>query len=59
MTINNLQDFKRRIIDAYDVEYIVDILGISAAELLDAFEEKLLEQPDVFSELEDEDNDDE
>lgn len=41
MTINNLQDFKRRIIDAYDVEYIVDILGISAAELLDAFEEKL------------------
>lgn len=59
MTINNLQDFKRRIIDAYDAEYIVDILRIDAVELLDAFEDKLLENLEAFSELEDEDNDDE
>lgn len=54
MTIKNLEEFKRRIGDAYDVEYIVDVLGITTVELLNAFEDKLLET-EVFSEMEDRD----
>jgi hypothetical protein len=49
----NLAVLKERIAERYDPDYVVDILGVSTAELLDAFEEKLLEKQEEFDEVED------
>lgn len=44
---------KERIAERYDPDYIVDVLGITSEEILDAFEARLLEAADEFSEVED------
>lgn len=51
----NLDTLKERISERYDPDYLVDVLGITAEELLDAFEEKLLAKVEEFSEVEDAD----
>jgi hypothetical protein len=45
---------KERIDFAYDPDSIVDMLDISVVELLEAFEDKLVERREVFSHLEEE-----
>lgn len=45
---------KERIDFAYDPDSIVDMLDISVVELLEAFEDKLIEKREVFSHLEEE-----
>jgi 2-oxo-4-hydroxy-4-carboxy--5-ureidoimidazoline (OHCU) decarboxylase len=59
VTRTNLTTLKQRIIDRYDTEYICDVLCITPHELLEAFEDRLEEMQDEFSELEDMDGDDE
>ena len=44
---------KERVAERYDPDYLVDILGISSEELLEAFEDRLREKRDEFSEVED------
>lgn len=53
MAKTDLQIIKERIADRYDPDYVVDVLGVTTAELLDAFEDKLQEMIDEFSEVED------
>lgn len=48
----NLAVMKERIAAMYDPDYVVDILDISTEELLDRFEDKLLEKMDEWAELE-------
>lgn len=50
-TTVDIEVLKARIIDAYDPEYVVDILEISLQELLDRFEDKLLEKVNEWPEL--------
>lgn len=38
-----LEDTKQELLDKYDVDVLVDILNISAEELLDRFEDKVEE----------------
>lgn len=47
-----LEILKERIDFAYDADSIVDMLDISVAELLEAFEDKLRERRDLFDHLE-------
>lgn len=49
----DLQTLKERIAEKYDPDYIADMLNISSLELLDRFEEKLLEKVEEFSDVED------
>ena len=42
---------KERVAERYDPDYLVDILGICSEELLEAFEAKLVEKQDEFSEV--------
>lgn len=51
--------FKSRVAERYDPDYLVDILGITSEELVDAFEDKLLEKREDFDEVEDFEDDDE
>lgn len=44
---------KQRVAERYDPDYLVDILGISSEQLLDAFEDRLLECREQFDEVED------
>lgn len=37
-----LKEIKRRIVDAYDPDALVDILGISTEELVERFEDKVV-----------------
>ena len=55
MTSIDLQRLKERILGRYDADYLVDVLDISAEDLLDAFELKLIEahRNEVFSEIDD------
>jgi hypothetical protein len=55
MTSVDLQRFKERLLERYDADYLVDVLDISAEEVLDAFELKLIQAQnnDVFAELDD------
>lgn len=50
---------KARIADCYDYDYIIDMLDISVEMILDAFEDRLIERRDDFSELEGTDYNDE
>lgn len=52
----SLEDLKERIDLAYDVESVVDILGITTLDILDAFEDKLLAKRYEFSDLEPEED---
>lgn len=47
----DIEVLKARIADAYDPEYVVDMLGITITELLDRFEDKLMEKIDEWPEL--------
>lgn len=49
----SLQQLKERVADRYDPDYIVDVLGITSWELVEAFEDKLLNRCDDFPEVED------
>ena len=49
----SLSVLKERIAERYDPDYLVDILDISSEEILEAFEDKLREKRDEFSEVED------
>lgn len=54
MTRTSLINLKQRILDAgYDVEYLCDVLCITPEELLEAFEERLVEYQHEFPEHED------
>lgn len=55
----SLELLKERIADRYDPEYLVDVLGITTEEILDAFEEKLLAKAknSEFWEVENDDDD--
>jgi hypothetical protein len=48
---------KQRVAERYDPDYLVDVLGITSEELLEAFESKLIEKRDELSEVEDDDDD--
>lgn len=50
-----LEVLKERIADAYDVEYVVDVLGITTEMILDAFEDLLMVRRHEFDVLEDPD----
>lgn len=50
-----LELLKRRIIDRYDPDYLVDVLRISTEDLVEAFADRLPHTD--FTELEDEDED--
>lgn len=49
----DLSTLKERVAERYDPEYLVDVLGLSSEDILDAFEDKLLERRSEFSEVED------
>lgn len=49
---------KERICDTYDVEYVIDVLGLDVADLLDAFEEQLVQRRHLFPELDSVEEDD-
>lgn len=51
MSNYDLQVLKERIMERYDPDYVVDVLGISTEDLLEAFEGKLVEKVDDFAEL--------
>lgn len=53
----DIEVLKARIAERYDPDYIVDVLGITSEQILDAFEARLLEAADEFSEVEDGDAD--
>lgn len=53
MAKTDFEVIKARIADRYDVEYIVDVLRLTPEEVLNAFEERLNERLDDFSEVED------
>ena len=44
--VTSLEDLKQRILDRYDIEDILLLLGIECEDILDAFEEKLLDNLD-------------
>jgi hypothetical protein len=46
---------KQRVAERYDPDYLVDVLDITSEELLEAFEDKLLERRYEFDEVEDSD----
>lgn len=48
-----LNVLKSRIVERYDPDELVDLLGIDSLDLLDAFEDKLLERMDMFIDVED------
>ena len=52
-----LDVLKQRVAERYDPDYLVDVLDISSEELLEAFELKLIEKQDEFSEVEDDEDD--
>ena len=54
----SLELLKERVADRCDPDYVVDLLGITTEELLDAFEDKLLAKANEFWEVENEDDDD-
>lgn len=51
----DLERLKERILERYDPDYLVDVLDITASELLEAFEERLIAKACEFTELEDND----
>lgn len=54
----DLDVLKARIADAYDYDYIIDVLDISVEMILDAFEEELARKRHLFEELDSGDEDD-
>lgn len=44
----DVEELKARIDCAYDVESVVDILGLSVLDILNAFEERVLMKADEF-----------
>ncbi len=56
--MTDLETLKERIVGRYDPDYLVDVLGITSQELLDAFEDKLSEKREEFSELDDNNDED-
>ena len=51
----DLETLKDRVSSAYDPDEIVDMLNLTTADILEAFEEKLLEKLHLFDELDDPD----
>ena len=50
-----LEEIKERLLKAYDPDDLLEALGITSEQLLDRFEDKLINRLDVFEEeLEDE-----
>lgn len=50
---SNVEVVKKRIADAFDPDELVDILGLTSLDILDAFEDVLLEKIDLFPEQHD------
>lgn len=48
----DIEVLKNRIDDAYDIDSVVDILGLSTMDILDAFEDILVSKRAEFSYLE-------
>jgi len=48
----DVEVLKNRVCDAYDVVDVVDILGLSTMDILDAFEDVLVQKREEFSDLE-------
>jgi hypothetical protein len=46
------EELKERILQEYDVDLLCETLGITSEDLLDAFESRVLQNLEVFSELE-------
>ena len=44
--VTSLEELKQRILDRYDIEDILLLLGIECEDILDVFEEKLLDNLD-------------
>lgn len=53
-----LDVLKDRIVNTYDVEYVIDVLGLDVEHILDAFEDMLAMKRHLFSELDGEEDDD-
>ncbi len=47
----SLETLKERVAERYDPDYLVDVLGITSDELLDAFEHKLEQRREAFAEV--------
>lgn len=57
----DIETLKQRIASSYDADVVVDLLGITVEQLLNAFEDLVLLHRDVFIDLDDvevEDDDD-
>ena len=53
MRLAQLEELKSRIIDRYDVEVVVDLLRLDVLDILEAFEDILVERAGEFPESED------
>lgn len=51
------ETLKNRIADAFDTDTLCDLLRITVEDLLDAFEDRVIEYREEFSDLEDPDHD--
>lgn len=49
----DIETLKERIADKYDPDVLVDLLQVSVHDLLEAFEDRLADNLDLFSELTD------
>jgi hypothetical protein len=54
----DFEEFKERVAFRFDPDYLVDLLEITSGELLDVFENRLLEKRGEFPEVEDLDEQD-
>lgn len=59
MALLPLHLLKERIVDRYDVDYVVDVMGLDVEMILNKFEDELEECRWRFSELEEDEGEDE
>ena len=46
--VTNLEELKQRILERYDIEDIILFLGLDSSDILDAFEEEMLQYLEEF-----------
>lgn len=51
-----VEELKERVVETYDPELVVDVLQITTQELVDAFEDKLIDNRIKFKDLEEDVN---
>lgn len=54
--MNTIEEFKERVAEEYDPDLLVEVLEITSEELVDLFEDRLIEKRHKFNDIEDEDD---